>query len=54
MNLAKRSNFFRSVRGNSFFSLQKQPTFFAPGLSGVSREGRLRFTAENSTLMTYV
>ena len=33
-------------------SLRKQPSFFAPGPSGVSREGRLRFTAENSILMT--
>ena len=35
-------------------SLWKQPSFFAPGPSGVSQEGRLRFTAENSILMTYV
>ena len=28
-------------------SLQKQPSFFAPGPSGVSREGRLRFIAGN-------
>ena len=33
-------------------SLRKQPSFFAPGPSGASREGRLRFTAENSILMT--
>jgi len=33
-------------------SLQKQPSFFAPGPSGVLREGRLRFPAENSILMT--
>ena len=33
-------------------SLRKQPSFFTPGPSGVSREGRLRFTAENSILMT--
>ena len=32
-------------------SLQKQPSFFAPGPSGVSREGRLRFTAKNSILI---
>ena len=36
------------------FSLRKQPSFFAPGPSGVSREGRLRFTAENSILMTKI
>ena len=35
-------------------SLRKQPSFFAPGPSGVSREGRLRFTAENSILMTKI
>ena len=35
-------------------SLRKQPSFFAPGPSGVSQEGRLRFTAKNSILMTYV
>ena len=35
-------------------SLRKQPSFFAPGPSGVSREGRLRFTAENSILMTRI
>ena len=32
-------------------SLRKQPSFFAPGPSGVSREGHLRFTAKNSILM---
>ena len=32
-------------------SLRKQQSFFATSLSGVSREGRLRFTAENSILM---
>ena len=32
--------------GSLFSSLRKQPSFFAPGPSGVSREGRLRFTAE--------
>ena len=35
-------------------SLRKQPSFFALGPSGVSREGRLRFTAENSILMTKI
>ena len=35
-------------------SPRKQPSFFAPGPSGVSREGRLRFTAENSLLMTKI
>ena len=34
-------------------SLRKQPSFFAPGPSGVWREGRLRFTAENSILMPH-
>ena len=38
--------------GVMVISLRKQPSFFAPGPSGVSREGRLRFTAENSILMT--
>ena len=38
----------------NLLSLRKQPSFFAPGLSGVSREGRLRFTAENSILMTQI
>ena len=33
-------------------SLRKQPPFFAPGPNGIPREGRLRFTAENSILMT--
>ena len=37
-----------------FLSLRKQPSFFAPGPSGISRERRLRFTAENSTLMTRI
>ena len=37
----------------SFLSLRKQPSSFVPGPSGVSREGRLRLTAENSILMTY-
>ena len=35
-----------------FCSLRKELSFCAPGSSGVSREGRLRFTAENSILMT--
>ena len=43
------------VSGDRFrCSLRKQPSFCAPGPSGVSQEGRLRFTAENSILMTYV
>ena len=37
-----------------YHSLRKQPSFFASGPSGVSREGRLRFTAENSILMTKI
>ena len=37
-----------------FGSLRKQPSFFAPGPSGVSQEGRLRFTAKNCILMRYV
>ena len=39
-------------RNMAAISLRKQPSLFAPGPSGVSREGRLRFTAENSILMT--
>ena len=35
-------------------SLRKQPSFFTPDPSGVSREGRLRFTDENSILMTKI
>ena len=40
----------KSCKMDEFCSLRKQPSFFAPGPSGVSREGRLRFTAENSYL----
>ena len=42
----------RRIAIGDIFSLRKQPSFFAPGPSGVSREGRLRFTAENSILTT--
>ena len=47
---------FRTKSVNRFApsSLRKQPSFFAPGPSGVSREGRLRFTVENSILMTKI
>ena len=45
---------FAVKHGIIVVSLRKQPSFFAPGPSGVSREGRLRFTAENSILMTKI
>ena len=40
------------VGGTIYSSLRKQLSFFAPGPSGISRDGRLQFTAENSILMT--
>ena len=45
---------FNFIKNYSLYSLRKQPSFFAPSLSGVSRKGRLRFTAENSILMTKI
>ena len=41
-----------SLAARVAFRVRRQPSFFAPGPGGVSREGRLRFTAENSILMT--
>ena len=37
-----------------YSSLRKQPSFFAPGPSGILHEGHLRFTAENSILTTKI
>ena len=36
------------INGSKISSLRKQPSIFAPGLSGVSREGRLRFHTDDA------
>ena len=43
-----------SEKCGHYVSLRKQPSFLTPGLSGVSQEGRLRFTAENSIQMAEI
>ena len=54
MRISQVMTFYTQPNFDQIFSLRTKLFFFAPGPSGVSREGRLRFTAENSILMTQI